>query len=49
MLNVLMTIKVIHWLAVSTNNSEFKAILPNTAGAAKLGEVFGDVTFQKRN
>ena len=28
--------------AVSTNHSEFKAILPNIEGSAKLGEVFGD-------
>lgn len=29
-------------VAVSTNNSDYKSILPNTAGAAKLGEVFGE-------
>ena len=28
--------------AVSTNNSEHKSILPNIAGATKLGEVFGE-------
>ena len=29
-------------VAVSTNNEDHKSILPNTAGAAKLGEAFGD-------
>ena len=29
-------------VAVSTNNADHKSILPNTKGAAKLGEAFGD-------
>ena len=32
-----------HTLAsVSSNNSEYKSILPNIAGATKLGEAFGE-------
>ena len=29
--------------AISTNNSDFKTVLPNLEGATKLGEAFGDV------
>ena len=29
--------------AISTNNPDFKTVLPNVEGATKLGEAFGDV------